>query len=132
MRLIRFFARNRCNAMRQSSHEIQKTRETESKREVANRRLENYLDPELLCAVRAKIESQNRKIGREAKFTRRTSIEFDEFDRKFGNYNEQKKAKIEKRGAADLKSDRDSTGDSDFFCSYFSHFERTALKRFME
>ncbi|KZV51793.1 hypothetical protein F511_11481 [Dorcoceras hygrometricum] len=121
------------NAMNQSFYENQKNRGAELKREVVNRRLEDYLDPKLLCAAREIIWSQKRKIGGESRLTRRTSVEFDEFDRKSGIYNELKKAKIEKNiGAADLKSDSNSMGDCEFRCGHFSQFERTALKRFMQ
>ncbi|KAL2533756.1 Uncharacterized protein Adt_07107 [Abeliophyllum distichum] len=110
----------------------QKIREIKLTREISSKKLEDYLDPVLLSAVRAKIGGK-RKFDEEKKIKSGYSNEFDQFEKWT---KEEKLPKFEKNEAVDLQNDSDWIGDSDgdegIFCNRFLQYEKTVLKRFKE
>lgn len=107
-----------------------KIQEIKLMREISTKKLEDYLDPVVLSAVRVKIGGK-RKFDEEKKIKSGNSNEFEQFE-KWSK--EEKLPKSEQNEAVDLQNDSDWVGDSDgdegIFCNPFLQFEKTALKRF--
>lgn len=99
-------------------------------REISTKKLEDYLDPVVLSAVRVKIGGK-RKFDEEKKIKSENLNEFEQFEKW---PKEEKLPKSEQNEAVDLQNDSDWVGDSDgdegIFCNPFLQFEKTALKRF--
>ncbi|KAI8556615.1 hypothetical protein RHMOL_Rhmol05G0267900 [Rhododendron molle] len=113
-------------------------------RNVANKRLEDYLDPTILAAIRAEIGGKYRKGGGERKLIKE-EVEFewpvDELKAWTEDLRSERGVVMKRRSdgeAVDLGDDvdgiRGGRDDDDVgggvCCSPFQWFERTALKRF--
>ncbi|CAK9174726.1 unnamed protein product [Ilex paraguariensis] len=107
------------------------------KREVTNKRLEDYLDPVLLSAMCSKIGGKRINSG-EIKLQR----EFDRFEWPVDELKEfvegsrtEKRVKLERNEAVNLPDDLDfiggtsyESGDEEVSCTPFRRFEKTAFK----
>ncbi|KAL2554649.1 Uncharacterized protein Fot_08268 [Forsythia ovata] len=133
---IEFSCNDLCDWISQSSSHLnassQKIREISLMKEISSKKLEDYLDPVLLSAVRAKIGGK-RKFDEEKKNKSGYLNEFDQFEKW---PKEEKLPKFEKNEAVDLQNDSawigDSDGDEGIFCNRFLQFEKTVLKQFKE
>ncbi|KAL6987601.1 hypothetical protein U1Q18_013346 [Sarracenia purpurea var. burkii] len=106
-----------------NSTDFQKKREVK-RREMRKKRLEDYLDPDLLSAVRARISGKQKRGGDQNKLMKELAFEWPVDELKWRS----------SEGVVDLGDGVDvirSGGDEDDDSGTpFQRFERTALKRF--
>ncbi|XP_059643451.1 uncharacterized protein LOC132285295 [Cornus florida] len=121
-----------------NSTEFQRIKREGAKREVTNKRLEDYLDPVLLSAIRRKIGGKSKRDGG-LKLKREFEWPIDGLKVFAEDLRREKGMKWRSSvgGAVDLDEDRDLIGgggeddeEEQVSCTPFQRFERAALKRF--